>query len=93
MAALAAEWEAEEADSKDSNPWVGDDLIDINADEDDWSMYISVYLCLNTNIACLKVPLKARPRLRVPFRLLLAVSAAQHLLPPHRCSRKFSLQR
>lgn len=35
-AALAAQLE-EEAAAEESNPWGTDDLIDINADEDDWS--------------------------------------------------------
>ena len=37
---LAAQWEEEAAaeEGMQDNPWGTDDLIDINADEDDWSM-------------------------------------------------------
>ena len=35
----AAEAEAEEAHH--SNPWGNDDLMDVNADQDDWSMSFS----------------------------------------------------
>lgn len=36
-AALADEWIDETAENNDSNPWGTDDLIDVNADQDDWS--------------------------------------------------------
>lgn len=72
MAALAAEWEAEEADSKDSNPWVGDDLIDINADEDDWSAFESAPQAPSP------IPTSPRPLAPVPVRV---VPAPANLLP------------
>ena len=39
-ASLAVQWEEEAAAEEgiQDNPWGTDDLIDINADEDDWSM-------------------------------------------------------
>ena len=39
-ASLAAQWEEEVAaeEGMQDNPWGTDDLIDINADEDDWGM-------------------------------------------------------
>lgn len=36
----AAEWAAE-AEVETSNPWGSDDLMDVNADQDDWSEIIS----------------------------------------------------
>lgn len=39
---LAAEWAEEaaaEAEANQSNPWGSDDLMDVNADEDDWSEF------------------------------------------------------
>jgi SCY1-like protein 1 len=48
-ASLAAQLEEEAATEEgiDGNPWGTDDLIDINADEDDWSECFSVNLDLN----------------------------------------------
>lgn len=46
-AALAAEWAEEAAlDAAQSNPWGSDDLMDVNADQDDWSERIHL---LRTN--------------------------------------------
>lgn len=35
--ALAEEWTGDAVHGKDINPWGTDDLIDIDADQDDWS--------------------------------------------------------
>lgn len=37
----AVEWAAE-AEVETSNPWGNDDLMDVNADQDDWSETISL---------------------------------------------------
>lgn len=41
----AAEWAAE-AEVETSNPWGNDDLMDVNADQDDWSEMI-LWSCTN----------------------------------------------
>lgn len=40
---VAADWALEaaaEADTSQGNPWGNDDLMDVNADEDDWSEWL-----------------------------------------------------
>lgn len=41
----AAEAESEEASHAGVNPWGNDDLIDVNADQDDWSAYTRLRCC------------------------------------------------
>lgn len=46
----------------EGNPWGSDDLIDVNADDDDWSMSTSFYYRIGRfNRFFLKVPLNPRP--------------------------------
>ena len=57
-ASLAAQWEEEVAaeEGMQDNPWGTDDLIDINADEDDWSMLsYAVHLECADNCCCSRV--------------------------------------
>lgn len=45
----AAEWAAE-AEVETPNPWGNDDLMDVNADQDDWS---EIVFCLPANLQTL----------------------------------------
>ena len=63
----AAEWAAE-AEVETSNPWGNDDLMDVNADQDDWSKMTP--LPRGPTNAELWIQVLSKPRLSWDMRLM-----------------------